>query len=63
MNDLLRTANQEIQILWEHVPEGKHVKTGDIRKLSARLFRKISDKDIKNVFALCEEFWRNIIGN
>ncbi len=56
MNDLLRTAKQEIETLWNHAPEGKHIKTGDIRKLSAQLFREISDKDIKNVFALCDEF-------
>lgn len=33
MNDLLKTAKQEIETLWNHVPEGKHIKTGDIRKL------------------------------
>ena len=51
MDALLRTAKREIEILCSHVPEGKHIKTGDIRKLSAQLFRKISDKDIRNVFA------------
>ncbi len=56
MNDLLRDAKQEIETLWNHVSEGKHIKTGDIRKLSAQLFRGISDKNIKNVFALCDEF-------
>lgn len=56
MNDLLRTAKQEIDILWSQTLEGKHIKTGDIRKLSAQLFREIPDKNIKNVFALCEEF-------
>lgn len=56
MNDLLRNAKQEIEILWSQTPEEKHIKTGDIRKLSAQLFRKISDKDIRNVFALCDEF-------
>lgn len=56
MNALLRTAKLEIETLYSHVPEGKHIKTGDIRKLSAQLFRNISDKDIKNVFALCDVF-------
>lgn len=56
MNGLLKNAKQEIDILCNHLPEGKHVKTGDIRRLSARLFREILDKDIKNVFMLCEEF-------
>lgn len=63
MNDLLRTAKQEIETLWNHAPEGKHIKTGDIRKLSAQLFREISDKDIKNVLLYAMNFWRNIIGN
>ena len=56
MDALLRTAKREIEILCSHVPEGKHIKTGDIRKLSAQLFRNISDKDIRNVFALCDVF-------
>ena len=56
MNALLRTAKLEIETLYSHVPEGKHIKTGDIRKLSAQLFRNISDKDIKKVFALCDVF-------
>ena len=56
MNALLRTAKLEIETLYSHVPEGKHIKTGDIRKLSAQLFRNISDKDIRNVFALCDVF-------
>lgn len=54
--DLLGTAKQEIETLWSYVPEGKHVKTGDIRKLSSRLFRSIPNKDLHFVFMLCEEF-------
>ncbi len=30
----LQQAKQEIDILWKNSPEGKHIKTGDIRKLS-----------------------------
>ena len=55
-NELLEHAKQEIEILWENTAEGKHIKTGDIRKLSSKLFRKVSDKNIDNVFRLCEEF-------
>lgn len=55
MNDLLKMAKQEIEALWNNVPEGKHIKTGDVRKLSAQLFRKIPDKNIESVFALCNE--------
>lgn len=54
-NELLEQAKQEINVLRQNVPEGKHIKTGDIRKLSGRLFRKIEDKNIENVFCLCEE--------
>lgn len=52
----LEQAKQEIDTLKKNSPEGKHIKTGDIRKLSGRLFREIEDKNIKNVFYLCEEF-------
>ena len=56
MHDLLRSAKQEIESLWSDVPEGKHIKTGDIRKISSKLFRQIPDKNMQNVSALCEEF-------
>lgn len=56
MHDLLRSAKQEIESLWSNVPEGKHIKTGDIRKISSKLFRQIPDKNMQNVSVLCEEF-------
>lgn len=56
MHDLLRSAKQEIENLWSDVPEGKHIKTGDIRKISSKFFRQIPDKNMQNVSALCEEF-------
>lgn len=52
----LEQAKQEIDTLKKNSPEGKHIKTGDIRKLSGRLFREIEDKNVENVFYLCEEF-------
>ena len=55
MNDLVVQAIAEIHALNENVPHGKHIVTGDIRKLSARLFRKIEDKQIDNVLLLCGE--------
>ena len=48
-------AIEEIHKLNENVPLGKHIITGDIRKLSARLFRQIGNKQIDNVLTLCEE--------
>lgn len=56
MHDLLSSAKQEIESLWSNVPEGKHIKTGDIRKISSKLFRQIPDKNMQNVSVLCEEF-------
>lgn len=53
---LLEQAKQEIDTLKKNSPEGKPIKTGDIRKLSGRLFREIEDKNVENVFCLCEEF-------
>ena len=54
MNDLVVQAIAEIHALNENVPRGKHIITGDIRRLSARLFRQIGDKQIDNVLSLCE---------
>lgn len=55
MDKIVEKAVSEIHELEENVPEGKHIVTGDIRKLSSKLFRQIQDKRIENVFALCEE--------
>ncbi len=55
-SELLKQAIGEIDALRENTPEGEHIKTGDIRKLSGRLFRKIEDKRIENVLHVCEKF-------
>lgn len=55
-SELLELAKREIDTLWTSTPEGKHIKTGDIRKLSGRLFRQIPDKTMENVSYLCEAF-------
>ena len=55
MNAIVEQAIHEINILEDKVPEGKHIVTGDIRKLSVRLYRDIKDKNIDQVFCLCEE--------
>ena len=55
MSDLVAQAIAEIRKLNENVPQGKHIVTKDIRRLSAKLFRKIKDKQIDNVLSLCEE--------
>lgn len=55
MNKIVEEAIGKIQELEENVPKGKHIITGDIRKLSAALYREIKDKNIENVFSICEE--------
>ena len=54
MNRIVSQAIEEISTL-ANTPNGKHIVTGDIRKLSARLYRKIDDKTIVHVLSLCEE--------
>lgn len=55
MNQLVLEARNEIRTLSGNVAEGQHIVTGDIRRLAARLYRKIEDKSIENVLSLCEE--------
>lgn len=55
MNIIVTHAMEEINTLAANAPSGKHIVTGDIRKLSAKLYRKIEDKTIENVMGLCEE--------
>ncbi len=55
MDRIVEKAISEIQELKENVPVGKHIITGDIRKLSSKLFKQIEDKSIENVLLLCEE--------
>lgn len=55
MNELVQEAAEEVRSLGERVPPGKHVVTGDIRRLSARLYRSLGTKELGRVLALCEE--------
>ena len=55
MDRIVEEAIHKIQELESNVPDGKHIVTGDIRKLSSALFRQVNDKSIENVISLCEE--------
>ena len=55
MSAIVEQAVYEIKVLSDNTPDGKHIVTGDIRKLSARLYRGIKDKAIDNIFCLCDE--------
>ena len=54
MNEIVAAAKAELDVLSAAVKLG-HIKTGDIRSLSARLFRSLPDKSKEDVFAVCEE--------
>ncbi len=55
MEEILERAVREIDNLTKKVPQGKHIVTGDIRKLSGGLYRQIEDKTIANVLSLSGE--------
>lgn len=54
MNDFVSTAREELDLL-SKTPQGEHVKTGDIRKLSAKLYRGLKDKSKETVFSVCNK--------
>lgn len=56
MEEIVKAAGEELERLAAEVPTGKHIVTGDIRKLSGKLYRQAGAKDMGQVFALCEEF-------
>lgn len=53
MENIVETAAAELARLAAGVPEGKHILTGDIRRLSARLYKQADAKDIDQVLAVC----------
>ena len=55
MSLIIERAVSELKLLSANVPEGKHVVTNDIRRLSAKLYKDVKDKTIDNVLSLCEE--------
>ena len=54
MNEILTNAKKELEKI-KSTPQGDHLKTGDIRKLSAKLFKCIKDKTKDHVFSICDE--------
>ena len=54
MNEIVTTAKTELESL-RHTPTGNHLKTGDIRRLSATLFKSIKNKPVDYVFSVCNE--------
>jgi 3-methyladenine DNA glycosylase AlkD len=54
MNSLISAAKAELELI-DRPTNGAHLKTGDIRKLSAKLYHSLQDKSKDNIFKLCEE--------
>ena len=54
MNEIVSAAKTELEIV-SNTPTGNHLKTGDIRKISAKLFKDVKDKPIEYVFSVCGE--------
>lgn len=54
MENMINIAAAELERLAASVPEGKHIRTGEIRRLSAKLYRQAGVKDIAGVLKLCE---------
>lgn len=53
MNEVVKKAESEL-IRISSTPNGGHLKTGEIRKLSGQLFRELKDKSRENVIDICE---------
>lgn len=56
MESVVQAAEEELRRLAAAVPKGKHILTGDVRRLSGKLYRQVGEKDSGRVFALCEAF-------
>lgn len=56
MENVVQDAAVELDRLAASMPDGKHIVTGEIRKLSGKLYRQAGVKEIGGVLALCEEF-------
>ena len=54
MFDIITTAENELRNASD-IPSGTHIKTGDIRRVSAKLFSRIKDKTPDYILMLCGE--------
>ena len=53
MNDVVNKVKVELKKM-SSIQNGEHLKTGDIRKLSAKLFHDLHNKSKDNVFIISE---------
>lgn len=55
MRSIVEHALGELNLLAESLPAGRHIVTGDIRRVSAKLYKEVKDKSINSILPLCEE--------
>ena len=55
MNEVVIIAQEEIEKLLSNLNNEVHIKTADIRKLSAKLYKSLPNKSKEHVFSICEE--------
>ena len=55
MNPIVVEATHKMKALEENVSCRKYSITGEVRKISSKLFRQIDDKSAENILAICEE--------
>lgn len=53
METIVLQAVEEVEKLAENVPEGKHIRTGDVRRLSAKLYKEIKSCTLEEVLQFC----------
>jgi len=54
MNDIVALIKNELENAGKTF-SGNHIKTGDIRKISAKVFKSVRDKSKDTVFSICNE--------
>ena len=54
LDRIVLAARTELENV-SNTPIGNHLKTGDIRKISAKLFKDVKDKPIDYIFSVCGE--------
>ena len=54
MNEIISAARAELENV-NNTPTGNHLKTGDIRKISAKLFQNVKGRPAEYVFSVCSE--------
>ena len=52
MRSIVEHALGELNLLAESLPTGRHIVTGDIRRISAKLYKEVKDKSINSILPL-----------